>query len=377
MASIDDADISRQLRMFAEQTREHAILLADPEGRVLWWSPGAAQIFGYAPGEIVGEPVDNLFTREERASGFPEHERAVALANDEAEDDRWMQRADGSRFWAAGMMTALRAPDGTLVGYAKILRNRTDFKEQIETARNSAAALGEANRRKDSFISTLSHELRNPLGPLMNAVHIIRMTKGSPDEIENALRVIERQIDVLRRLVDDLLDTSRIAAGKIELQKRPVVVQQLLQEVADAARPQLETKRHDLRLVLPEGAIEIEADRERLSQVFFNLLQNAIKYTPAKGAIWVKATVEGEEAVARFEDNGIGIATDMLPRIFEMFTQADSARSAAPGGLGIGLAVVKELVALHSGTIQVRSDGPGKGSEFVVRLPLGKLHEAP
>ena len=373
---MDEAQVARHLRLLAEQTREHAFVLADTSASIVWWNPGAAQMFGYSAADIVGRPLDVLFTPEERASGLEEHEREIADANDEAEDDRWMQRSDGSRFWATGILMALRDTDGALVGYGKIMRNRTDLKEQLETARNSAAALTDANRRKDAFMSTLSHELRNPMGPLANAVHLIRMSPGFAAENEHALRVIERQIDILRRLVDDLLDTTRIGAGKMQLQVRPVVVQELLKEVADASRAQLDQKRHDLRVLLPDGAIEIEADRERLTQVFYNLLQNAIKYTPSKGTLWMKATVEGEEAVVRFEDTGIGIATDMLPRIFEMFTQADGARSVAPGGLGIGLALVKELVALHKGTIQVRSDGLGKGSEFIVRLPLKRLHEA-
>ena len=371
-----EPNVEARLRLLAEQSLEHAILLADAQGRVLWWSAGAAKAFGYEPAEIIGQCADILFTPEEQASGLPGHEREVAKAHDEAEDDRWMQRKDGSRFWATGMLTALRDTDGALLGYGKIMRNRTDLREQLETTRNNATALTDAHRRKDAFMSTLSHELRNPMGPLANAVHLIRMSNGAPAETEHALRVIERQIDVLRRLVDDLLDSTRIGAGKIELKVRPVVVQEVIREVADSLRQQSDQKRHELRVILPDGAIEIEADRERLTQVFYNLLQNAIKYTPTKGVIWAKATVEGDEAVVRFEDNGIGIATDMLPRIFEMFTQADSSRSVAPGGLGIGLALVKELVALHEGSIQVRSDGLGKGSEFVVRLPLKRLHRA-
>jgi signal transduction histidine kinase len=256
------------------------------------------------------------------------------------------------------------------------MRNRTDLKEQLESLRNAGAALEESHRSKDSFISTLSHELRNPLGPLANAVHLIRVGQRSPTDVERALQIIERQMDILRRLVDDMLDATRIGAGKVDLKLEAVPLQPLLAEIVDASRPYLEQKRQDLRLLLPEGAIEVDGDRQRLHQVFYNLLQNAIKYTPTAGTIWIKATVEGREGVVRFEDNGIGIAPDMLPRIFEMFTQVESAQSLAPGGLGIGLALVKQLVALHKGTMQVRSDGPGKGSEFIVRLPLRNVHEA-
>ena len=364
------------LRLLAEQSVEHAFILADAAARITWWSPGAAHMFGYEAAQIVGRELSDLFTPEERASGIPAQEIAVALSNDEAEDDRWMQRADGSRLWVTGMLTALRNADGAVVGFGKIMRNRTDLQEQFQTLRNQSTALDQSSRRKDAFLSTLSHELRNPLGPLSNAVQIIRMTVVRPAEIEQALKVIERQIDVLRRLVDDLLDTTRIGAGKLELQLAPITLQALLNEVVEASRPQLQQKRHDLRVMFPEGAIEVIGDRARLNQVFFNLLQNAIKYTPAGGTIWLKMTTEGSEAVIRFEDNGIGIAHDMLPRIFEFFTQAESAQRIAPGGLGIGLALVKELLDLHHGTVQVRSDGVGQGSEFIVRLPLARLHRA-
>jgi two-component system CheB/CheR fusion protein len=364
------------LRLLAEQSVEHAFVLADAAARITWWSPGAARMFGYEAAQIVGRELSDLFTPEERASGLAAQEIAVALADDEAEDDRWMQRADGSRLWVTGMLTALRNADGALVGFGKIMRNRTDLQEQFQTLRNQTTALDQSSRRKDAFLSTLSHELRNPLGPLANAVQIIRMTVGTPAEIEQALKVIERQIDALRRLVDDLLDTTRIGAGKLELRLAPITLQALLNEVVDAARPQLQQKRHDLRVMFPEGAMEVIGDRARLNQVFFNLLQNAIKYTPPEGTIWLKMTTEGSEAVIRFEDNGIGIAHDMLPRIFEFFTQAESAQRVAPGGLGIGLALVKELLDLHHGSVQVRSDGVGQGSEFIVRLPLARLHRA-
>jgi PAS domain S-box-containing protein len=377
MGALDDAEVTWRLRLLAEATLEHSFVLADLEGQVLWWSPGAARMFGYQPAEILGRSMDELFVPEERASGFPEQERKVALAGDEAEDDRWMQRSDGSRLWVTGMLVPLKDADGRVMGFGKIMRNRTDLREQFDSLRKAGASLEEAGRRKDSFISTLSHELRNPLGPLANAVHLIRLGRGSPVDVEHALKIIERQMEILRRLVDDMLDTARISAGKVELQMGAVALQPLLAEVVDAARAYLEQKRHDLRLLLPDGTMEVEGDRERLHQVFFNLLQNAIKYTPAGGILWVKATGEGEEAVVRFEDNGIGIATDMLPRIFEMFTQVESAQAIAPGGLGIGLSLVKQLVALHKGSIQVRSDGLGKGSEFIVRLPLRRLHRAP
>jgi PAS domain S-box-containing protein len=366
----EEGSLERFLKLFAEQSHEHAIALLDAAGRITWWSPGAERLFGYPADEIVGRQGARLFTPEDNERGLAEHELAVAIEHGSAEDDRWMQRMDGSRFWASGVMVALRAADGSLLGLAKVLRDRTDLKEQLETLGNQVHALDQQARRKDVFLSTLSHELRNPLSPLANAVAIIRMSAPPSAEVEYALKVVERQMDLLRRLVDDLLDLSRIGAGKIELKRSRVTLHELLERAVEATRPLVDERRHRLEVLLPPAPIEMEVDPERLVQVFVNLLGNAAKYTPADGTIWITATTEGLEAVIRFEDTGVGIPADMLPRIFELFTQVESSQPLAGGGLGIGLALVKNLVAQHGGSVQVRSEGAGKGSEFTVRVPL-------
>jgi signal transduction histidine kinase len=252
------------------------------------------------------------------------------------------------------------------VAFGKIVRDRTDVKEQLETLRNRAAELGALAQRKDVFIATLSHELRNPLAPLANAVQIIRLG----GEVEYAVKVIERQMAVLQRLVDDTLDLSRVGAGKVELQREPLALGPLLRDAVESCRAAIDKRGHRVDIVLPDAEICIEGDPQRLHQVFVNLITNAAKYTPPGGRIWVKGTVEGEEAVARVEDTGEGIPQDMLPTIFELFTQVGNTRRHAEGGLGIGLALVKNLVTLHGGSVQVKSAGSGKGSEFSVRLPL-------
>jgi PAS domain S-box-containing protein len=356
----------RLLALLAAQSREHAILFISPDARITWWSAGAAHIFGYRAEEIVGEPCDRLFTPEDVARGIPRQEREIALRDDAAEDDRWQQRADGSRFWASGIMMALRDEEGRHVAFGKIVRDRTDVKEQLETLRNRAAELGALAQRKDVFIATLSHELRNPLAPLANAVQIIRLG----GEVEYAVKVIERQMAVLQRLVDDTLDLSRVGAGKVELQREPLALGPLLRDAVESCRAAIDKRGHRVDIVLPDAEICIEGDPQRLHQVFVNLITNAAKYTPPGGRIWVKGTVEGEEAVARVEDTGEGIPQDMLPTIFELFTQVGNTRRHAEGGLGIGLALVKNLVTLHGGSVQVKSAGSGKGSEFSVRLPL-------
>ena len=360
----------RLLALLAGQSREHAILFIAPDGRVSWWSAGAEHVFGYRAEEIVGELADRLFTPEDVARGIPRQEQEIALRGDAAEDDRWQQRADGSRFWASGLVMALRDEAGRHLGFGKILRDRTDVKEQIETLRNRAAELEDAAQRKDAFIATLSHELRNPLAPLANAVQLIRLSAQMGGDVEYAVKVIERQMAVLQRLVDDTLDLSRVGAGKVELRREPLALGGLLREAVESCRAAIDKRDHRVDVVLPDAEIGIEGDPQRLHQVFVNLITNAAKYTPPGGRIWVKGTIEGDEAVARIEDNGVGIPQEMLPGIFELFTQVGTTRRQAEGGLGIGLALVKNLVTLHGGSVQVKSSGPGKGSEFAVRLPL-------
>ena len=345
-------------------------MLLDTEGRIRWWNLGAERIFGIPSQEALGQPAARLFTPEEIELGIPDQELDAASRAAAAEDDRWLTRRDGSRFWAAGVLVPVRDAHGELLGFGKILRDRTDIWEQLETLRKRAEASEAAGRRKDVFLSMLSHELRNPLAPLTTAVQLIRMTAPATDELESPLRVIERQIEVLRRLVDDLLDLTRLGAGKIELKKEPVALHQVIHRAGEAAGPNVRARHHELEVLLPPGPIVVEADPERLEQVFVNLIINAAKYTPEGGRIWVKGTTEGDEAVVRIEDTGIGVPPEMLPRIFELFTQAESSRPLSQGGLGIGLSLVKNLVTLHGGTVQVRSEGQGKGSEFTVRLPM-------
>jgi PAS domain S-box-containing protein len=369
--STSDRSAQELLWLFAQQTREHGIILIGPDARIAWWSPGAEQIFGYRPEQIVGQSPSMLFTPEDVERGLDKLEVQVASTDDAAEDDRWQRRADGSRFWASGITVALRDDAGGIAGYAKLLRNRTDLREQIELLRNRVRQLETECERKDVFLSTLSHELRNPLAPLTNAVRIIRTsTDQPPADVEHALRIVERQMELLRRLVDDLLDLARVGAGKIEIEKRRVVLNELVRQACDSTRALMEQRRHTVQLGLPEGDIVVDGDADRLLQVFVNLLNNAAKYTPPGGRVWVHLTTEGHEAVAHIRDTGVGIPTDMLPRIFELFTQVERSKPYAQGGLGIGLSLVKNFVSLHGGTVQVRSDGEGKGAEFSVRLPL-------
>jgi PAS domain S-box-containing protein len=364
------ASAEQLLLLLAEQTKDLAIVFLDPEGVIQWWGAGAEQVFGISREDAIGSHSSRLFIQEDVELGLPQHEIDVAKANNTAENDRWLARADGSRFWATAIVVSLRNERDELIGFGKVIRNRTDVKEQLESLRQQAEAALTANQRKDIFLYTLSHELRNPLAPLISAIQIIRTTASESPEIESSLRIIERQVECIQRLVGDLLDLSRISAGKVEIKKETIAIHEVIGRAVESARPGVRERRHHFEVLLPPGVIWVEADPIRLEQVFLNLIQNAAKFTPERGRITVKATVEGHEASIRVEDSGIGIPPEMLPKIFDLFTQVEASRARSQGGLGIGLSLVKELVTLHGGSVQVRSDGPGKGSEFTVRLPL-------
>ncbi len=238
-----------------------------------------------------------------------------------------------------------------------------------ETGRR-AAALREADRRKDEFLATLAHELRNPLAPIRNALEILRMPEANSAMREKARQMMERQLAQMVRLVDDLLDVSRITTGKLGIRKAVLEVQAAVRDSLDTVRDFVESRRHQLEVQMPSQPICVEGDRTRLAQVFANILHNAAKYTEPGGYITLSLAREDDEAVVRVRDNGLGIGAESLSAIFDMFVQVDRSLERAQAGLGVGLTLSRQLVTLHGGTISVKSDGAGKGSEFTVRLRL-------
>ena len=237
-------------------------------------------------------------------------------------------------------------------------------------------ALREADRRKDEFLATLAHELRNPLAPLRNALEIMRLSGHKPDAIETCRGMIDRQVKQLVRLIDDLLEISRVTRGKIELRRENVDLRTVVDAAVEASRPLLDAQRLHLEVIQPPRAVALSADPLRLTQVLTNLLNNSAKFTEPGGSVRVTAAGEGGEAVVRVRDTGVGIAAEELPHIFTMFAQVDRNRERSQGGLGIGLALVRGLIELHGGTVAAHSDGPGTGTEFVVRLPAGERADA-
>lgn len=238
-----------------------------------------------------------------------------------------------------------------------------------DALQQSKAALIEANRNKDEFLAMLGHELRNPLSPICNALQLMRMDLASTN-MEELLAMMERQVGHLLRLVDDLLDVSRISEGKIDLRRERMILQDAVRDATEASRPLIEENSHVLALDLPEEPIWINADLTRMTQIIGNLLNNAAKYTPRGGQITVAVRSEDSNAVLSVSDTGVGIPADMLPRVFDLFTQVDRNLERAQGGLGIGLALVRKMLEMHDGEIKAESSGLNQGSTFTIRLPL-------
>ncbi|MBP1150321.1 MULTISPECIES: sensor histidine kinase [Methylocaldum] len=248
--------------------------------------------------------------------------------------------------------------------------------QDITEIKRAEEALREADRRKDEFLAMLAHELRNPLAPIRNAVQIMRKLGTEDPKLQWTRDVIDRQVEHLARLVDDLLDVSRITRGKIELRRELLVVADIVQRAVETSRPLIDARRHELRVQLPSETIHVEGDFVRLAQVVSNLLNNAAKYTDEGGQIRLSVEREGDEVAIRVRDNGRGIDPAALCHLFDLFYQVDRTLDRTEGGLGIGLSLVESLVAMHGGTIQAFSEGRGKGSEFVVRLPISEIGDS-
>jgi len=364
------------LKLLLDQAEEYALFLMAADGTVTDWFPGAEHVFGYAADEMVGRPATCLFNKDDIERGAERNEFEVAASAGRAEDDRWHMRSDGTQFWGSGVLFALRDPANKPIAYAKIVRNRTDVKTQTEALENQVKALARAHERKNIFLGTLAHELRNPLGALANAVELIRRSGPGDPVGAHALQIIDRQAAALRRLIDDLMDTTRIGAGKMDLQPKLIDLKDVAHAAAASSRPLAQARDQAFEEILIAGPVPVNGDSMRLQQVFANLLDNAFKYTPRNGKIVFNVTTEGGDAIVRVEDTGVGMSADVLPKVFELFTQETASQQISPGGLGLGLPLVRKLVELHGGTVQARSDGRDKGSVFTVRLPLAGATQA-
>jgi PAS domain S-box-containing protein len=263
--------------------------------------------------------------------------------------------------------------NGEVEAVAGTTRDVTEHHVLEQRLRHQAERLRQADRRKNEFLAMLAHELRNPLAPIRNAAQVIRLLGPADPTLQRARDIIERQVQHLARLVDDLLDVSRLTRGKITLQKEPVELATVIAQAVETSRPLIDARRHELVVTLPREPLLVEGDATRLAQVVSNLLNNAAKYTPEGGHIGLTVEPRPGEAVVRVRDDGVGIPAELLPQVFDLFTQGDRSLARSEGGLGIGLTLVKSLVEMHGGSVEAHSDGPGQGSELVVRLPtLGR-----
>jgi len=374
-----------RFRLLVEGVSEYAIFMLDPNGRVATWNVGAERIKGYTAHEIIGQHFSIFYPAEARDSGWPEHELQQAAQSGSFVDTGWRLRKDGTTFWANVTITALRDESGRLIGYAKLTRDLTESKraeamhvanqqrdEMLDAERSARMAAQRATRLKDEFLATLSHELRTPLNAILGWTQILLRgdSPKGPDALMRAIEVIDRNARAQVQLIDDLLDLSRIMTGKIRLDLRQVSFAAIVEAALDSAMPAAQTKGIRLKAILGASHDIVSADSARLQQVIWNLLTNAIKFTPKGGQVQVLLQRINSHIELSVSDTGIGIPASYLPHVFDRFSQQDSSTTRAFGGLGLGLAICKQLVELHSGSIKAASEGEGKGATFFVHLPL-------
>ncbi|HEY0963129.1 MAG TPA: PAS domain-containing sensor histidine kinase [Pseudomonadales bacterium] len=363
-----DDDAANFARHLLDESTQHGVVFIGPDGAIRGLNHGAMHITGFTAAEIVGQPAAVLYTPEDRDRKLDEHELNSARVAGIALDERWHMRKDGSSFWSSGVCTPLLDRAGNFDGYVKTFRDATHLRSRLKYLENTLQDQHMQIDQRDVFLGTIAHELRNPLSPLKAATRMIEQL--APDgRLSQAIKIIDRQMAALERLVEDLVDLTRVKAGKLSIVYERISLQQLVTGAVDASRAVAAHKNIALNLTLPSVPIEVELDAGRMQQVIVNLLNNAIKFTPTQGEVWVNATTDQTHALIVVRDNGIGIATDLLPQIFHMFTQAPEADSRRGAGLGIGLALVKQVVELHQGTVEVTSEGENKGSRFIVRIP--------
>jgi PAS domain S-box-containing protein len=358
----------RELADFVENALE-GLHKVGPDGSILWANQAELDLLGYAPEEYIGHHVAEFHVDRRSCEKL----LASLQAGDAVYDYPAQLRCkDGSVRHVLIHSNAL-VENGRFAYtrcYTRDVTDRTCLEAEL---RQRMDQLAELDRRKDEFMAMLGHELRNPLAPIVNSIEIMKLQGDDPKRITRAREIIERQVALMTRLVDDLLDISRLTSGKIELRREVVSLATIVERAVELGRPLIDERGHRLSLDVPADAILLEADPARLAQVLANILHNAAKYTGPGGHITLSARRAGGEVLVAVRDNGVGLARDMCDRIFDLFVQGPDALAQARGGLGIGLTLVRKLVELHGGSVQARSEGPGRGSEFEVRLPLADV----
>jgi PAS domain S-box-containing protein len=355
-----ESDRTRNWLAAIIESSDDAIASKTLDGIVTSWNSGTQRLFGYLAEEIIGKHITTIIPHELHQQ---EREILAQLRAGQRIDhfDTVRVRKDGSFVDISLTVSPIRDGSGRIIGASKVARDITERK-RLERE------LKLADQRKDEFLATLAHELRNPLAPIRMAADVIARTPLHAGA-RSACEIIQRQVSQMARLVDELLDVARINTGRINLMREPLDVREVISMAIESCRPGLESKSHALRISMPQEPLVVAGDRVRLAQVFANILGNAVKYTSPNGLIEVTARTDGERAAVSFKDNGVGINPARLNEVFELFCQLDRSYGDTTSGLGIGLALAQRLVQMHDGQIEAQSNGPGTGSEFIVRLP--------
>jgi PAS domain S-box-containing protein len=358
----------QRFRVLVDGLKDHAIFMLDTEGRVTSWNSGAQRITGYEAEEITGRHLGLLYPQSAIDRKLPEQELAMAREHGRYEDEGARVRKDGNPFWANAVVSPLYDQEGMLIGYANVIRDLTE--------RKRAESLEQAERHTSEFLAMLAHELRNPLAPINNALHLLAL-KPPADATEKWVReVLQRQTGQITRLIEDLLDVSRITRAAIPLNRRPLDVRAVVRAAVEGSMQWIDARRHGLTIELPPNeALPVLADEARLTQVLHKLLHNAARYTPEGGQVSIAARRENDSVVIHVKDNGVGMDAELLGSAFDLIKQGQQVPHRPQGGLGIGLTLVQRLVRLHGGTVEARSAGADRGSEFIVRLPA--VQQAP
>ncbi len=375
-------DSARLLAAIVESS-DDAIISKSREGIIRTWNAAAERIFGHKAADVVGRHISIIIPADRLAE-----EQAIMsklLAGERIEHfETVRQRSDGQTIAVSLTISPVKDDAGRIVAASKIARDISSrskseaalresearFRELADQMSQLSVELERTNRRKDEFLATLSHELRTPLAAIRNAQAVLNVAQGEPALADPALATMNRQIAQMTRLLDDLLDVSRITRDSLQLRQSRVELGAVLADAVETMRPMFERNGLQLTVELPDAPVYLLADAARLAQVFGNLLTNAAKYTPRDGRVSVTTEGEGDQVAVIVTDTGIGIPPEMLTRVFELFTQVDGQHEGEQGGLGIGLSLVRRLVEMHGGTVTAHSEGRGTGSRFVVRLPV-------
>jgi PAS domain S-box-containing protein len=357
--------------------KSYALFATDLQGVVTTWNEGVERLLGYGRNEFVGLPSEKLFSAEDVAKGVYRREMQTAAEEGSSANDLWMLQKDGTPFFAACSLSRATDASGHVTGFSVVLRDRTAWKlaqqerdallERERTVRHEAE---QASRLKDEFLATLSHELRSPLNAIVGWVHIARRHAGDNAELARSLDTIERNVRAQTQIVNDLLDMSRIMTGQVRLDMQTIDLRDAVSNAVEAVRPAADAKRVRVEKALDGNIGWTRVDPARLQQVLWNLLANAVKFTPPGGRVRVALERVNSHAEIVIQDSGVGIAPHFLPFVFERFRQEDSSTTRRHGGLGLGLSIVKSLTELHGGSVRASSPGEGQGSTFSVSLPI-------